>query len=70
MSESQHSLLLSGPGAGTDAHLLFHLAIASWALTLFTAGPLKARSADAAPVTPALQGLSTNGVAVTGCRSE
>lgn len=60
MNESLHSLLLSGSGAGTDAHLLFHLAIASWALTLFTAGPLIARFADAAPVTPALQGLSTN----------
>lgn len=60
MSRSLHSLLLSGPGAGTDAHLHFHLAIASWALTLFTAGTLKARFADAAPVTPALQGLGTD----------
>jgi len=54
---SLHPLPLSGPGAGTDAHLGFHLAVASWALALLAAGTLEARLADAAPITPTLQGL-------------
>ena len=57
VSVSLHPLPLSGSGAGTDAHLGFHLAVASRALTLFAAGTLEAGLADAAPIIPALQGL-------------
>lgn len=65
-----HPLPLRGPRAGTNAHLGFHLAVASRALTLFTGGTLEARLADAAPIAPTLQGLGTSRVAGTGCRSE
>lgn len=50
-----------------DTHLGFHLAIAGWALALITVGALKARLADAAPITPACQGLGPHQVAVAGC---
>lgn len=60
VSVSLHPLLLRGTGSGRDAHLGFHLAVASWALTLFTVGTLKAGLADAAPITPTLQGLSAS----------